>query len=242
MKRVKTYFLLLIVTGINPIFAMHQYSYNGSNLSQHNAQQARQCVICFDNVSTANFRQIPNCNHSCCIDCLNNLLAVGRGDISTLKCPQQGCRRDLTIKDLSTLNNLPGVNQDHIQNIIRILQSNTQSVNIEKQKSSLWSWFFPNEIQKAEAWIKKNTKACPGCKSSIEKSDGCNHIACKKCKHEFCWLCLGQWGVAPCSSYICSKQQDKNIRILLYITITGLISRLIVHNLYKIYKKYKQRK
>lgn len=32
-------------------------------------------------------------------------------------------------------------------------------------------------------------RKCPGCKSPIEKSDGCNHMTCKKCRFEFCWLC-----------------------------------------------------
>jgi hypothetical protein len=55
--------------------------------------------------------------------------------------------------------------------------------------------------------ILESTKKCPGCKSAIEKSWGCDHMRCKvptnfmqgdasnhhtglKCKKEFCWQCL----------------------------------------------------
>mmetsp|Transcript_8328 Transcript_8328/g.12728 ORF Transcript_8328/g.12728 Transcript_8328/m.12728 type:complete len:140 (+) Transcript_8328:607-1026(+) len=33
------------------------------------------------------------------------------------------------------------------------------------------------------AWVKLNTKACPKCKVSIEKNQGCNHMTCWKCQH-----------------------------------------------------------
>ncbi|MCL6271496.1 IBR domain-containing protein [Sansalvadorimonas sp. 2012CJ34-2] len=36
-------------------------------------------------------------------------------------------------------------------------------------------------------------KLCPRCKTPIEKLDGCHHITCGKCKHEFCWVCMELW-------------------------------------------------
>ena len=62
-------------------------------------------------------------------------------------------------------------------------------------------------------WIKSNTKECSQCQSTIEKNGGCksvllswqhyqsahllsyfgSHMTCKKCKHEFCWVCMGMF-------------------------------------------------
>ena len=41
----------------------------------------------------------------------------------------------------------------------------------------------------SKKWIRKHTKQCPKCHWNIEKNGGCNHMTCKKCKHEFCWDC-----------------------------------------------------
>ncbi|KAJ3106590.1 hypothetical protein HDU97_005955 [Phlyctochytrium planicorne] len=42
-------------------------------------------------------------------------------------------------------------------------------------------------------WISLNTKECEKCASTIEKNGGCNHMTCRKCRYEFCWVCLGEW-------------------------------------------------
>lgn len=53
-------------------------------------------------------------------------------------------------------------------------------------------------------WIAANTKPCSKCKKPIEKNQGCNHMTCSQCKHEFCWICLGDWR-AHNGNYSCNK-------------------------------------
>eukprot|EP00923_Selenidium_pygospionis_P012500 GHVN01021215.1.p1 GENE.GHVN01021215.1~~GHVN01021215.1.p1 ORF type:complete len:560 (+),score=88.36 GHVN01021215.1:64-1743(+) len=44
-------------------------------------------------------------------------------------------------------------------------------------------------------WLTALTKPCPGprCAVPIEKNEGCMHMTCLKCKHQFCWICKSPW-------------------------------------------------
>ena len=42
-------------------------------------------------------------------------------------------------------------------------------------------------------WIVENCKKCPNCPYEIQKTDGCDHMTCIKCRHEFCWSCLADF-------------------------------------------------
>jgi ariadne-1 len=59
-------------------------------------------------------------------------------------------------------------------------------------------------------WISANTKECPKCNSTIEKNGGCNHMTCRKCKHEFCWMCMGPWNEHGTSWYNCNRFEEKS--------------------------------
>lgn len=59
-------------------------------------------------------------------------------------------------------------------------------------------------------WISANTKECPRCQSTIEKNGGCNHMTCRKCKYEFCWMCMGLWSEHGTSWYNCNRFEEKS--------------------------------
>ena len=60
-------------------------------------------------------------------------------------------------------------------------------------------------------WLMINTKQCPKCKVNIEKNQGCNHMTCRKCKHEFCWICFANWSG---HNYQCTKAPKESDELI----------------------------
>jgi len=61
-------------------------------------------------------------------------------------------------------------------------------------------------------WILAKTKKCPKCRVPIEKNQGCNHMTCRNCRYEFCWLCKGDWkehGSATGGFYKCNVYEKR---------------------------------
>jgi ariadne-1 len=82
----------------------------------------------------------------------------------------------------------------------------------------------PCSCKEVKSWIKKcqddsetanfivsNTKDCPKCSRSIEKNGGCNHMTCSLCRHEFCWICLGDWAKHGSDYYNCNRYKEKDV-------------------------------
>ncbi|XP_054162341.1 potential E3 ubiquitin-protein ligase ariadne-2-like [Oppia nitens] len=57
-------------------------------------------------------------------------------------------------------------------------------------------------------YISAHTKDCPKCHICIEKNGGCNHMQCYSCKHDFCWMCLGDWKTHGSEYYECSRYKE----------------------------------
>lgn len=78
-----------------------------------------------------------------------------------------------------------------------------------------WQEKCQNDSETAN-WILANTKRCPKCNTRIEKNQGCNHMTCRSCKHDFCWICMGPWkdhgantgGYYKCNKYDPNKPLD----------------------------------
>ena len=48
--------------------------------------------------------------------------------------------------------------------------------------------------QQSDLWILRHTKKCPHCSIPTEKNNGCDHMKCRECKKDWCWICgSGGW-------------------------------------------------
>ncbi|XP_076801667.1 cullin-9-like isoform X2 [Clavelina lepadiformis] len=66
-----------------------------------------------------------------------------------------------------------------------------------------------NEDAKSKHLARLIAKRCPNCQANIEKNDGCLHMKCAKCSHDFCWRCLQPWRPTHRDYYNCSSKVSK---------------------------------
>lgn len=60
-------------------------------------------------------------------------------------------------------------------------------------------------------WIDANAKSCPRCHLQIEKNGGCNHMTCRKCAYEFCWICLDDWIHHKTTAWRCNRYDAREV-------------------------------
>ncbi|OQO09373.1 hypothetical protein B0A48_04771 [Cryoendolithus antarcticus] len=50
----------------------------------------------------------------------------------------------------------------------------------------------PKDSQAAESYVvlSEISKACPGCKTRLDKYEGCDHVTCTVCMLQWCWKCF----------------------------------------------------
>lgn len=100
--------------------------------------------------------------------------------------------------------------------------------------------FFPGLLgfmlkSKSRTWIRDNTKPCPRCKIPIEKGNGCDHMRCMACKHDFCWKCLGPvTGNYSCSH--ASPQPSVVVDKQTALHVVPLVLLLLLHCQYVVLK------
>jgi IBR domain, a half RING-finger domain/SAM domain (Sterile alpha motif) len=210
-----------------------------TNAMLRSLPRVRRCNVCYDeNVRGVAFA----CDHQSCVDCLRNLFRAVLRDTSLLpiRCCEipidTSIASDLLRKEeFETLDRrimefeaerkmyCPScgtfVNLDGIGNITDLAcdcgaalcavcatQAHPSSTCLENQSRQTGNDAVVLELAKTEGW-----KQCPRCASLIELSIGCNHMTCR-CGHDFCFLCLSEWGPeGRCSSGLCEVWDENRL-------------------------------
>lgn len=60
-------------------------------------------------------------------------------------------------------------------------------------------------------WVGANTKDCPRCNVAVEKNGGCNHMTCRQCNYEWCWLCIKPWK-GHTNFYTCNRYEKQKVK------------------------------
>ena len=87
----------------------------------------------------------------------------------------------------------------------------------EPASCSAWEHFkgeYESEAHQQERgnqeWIRRRTTACAGCSCAVERSEGCNHMRCTQCQHEFCFACGAAW---TNEHYSCARPENPDERV-----------------------------
>lgn len=180
----------IVVNCVVPIITTHV---------QENTDLEVECSICFGDFDPS-FMVGFSCNHTICADCMKAHMEAFKKDRNGgLLCPERSCRKGISEEDIDVyLTKWEFVfDTSTVSEHMRILRE--QKAEAAKQASIA---HLDAESQKL---VDQSTSPCPNCKYRIEKNGGCNHMTCKKCRHEFCWVCMGNWQGHGGSYFQCNR-------------------------------------
>ena len=108
-------------------------------------------------------------------------------------CPAAGCDRFLLLenKDSLTLDQIQSCECECGKVFCWKCQED-EHAPVRCDIAKLWIAKNSSESEN-QNWILSYTKPCPKCSRPIEKNQGCMHMTCSQCRHDFCWTCLEPW-------------------------------------------------
>ncbi|THH21564.1 hypothetical protein EW146_g36 [Bondarzewia mesenterica] len=119
------------------------------------------------NVGWERLRTCPNCEYVFCSFCKR-----------TWHGPLNDCPIPIAEKFIMEYMSLPEDSPSRL-----VLEQRYGRANINRLVAKY------REDQANRQWLESSTMACPGCQVKVEKSVGCNHMTCAKCKQHFCYRC-----------------------------------------------------
>eukprot|EP00731_Ephydatia_muelleri_P018044 Em0011g84a len=123
-------------------------------------------------------------------------------------CPHPGCTRAVRLKP-----------EESVPREDEARGGQRKCKVLQEDKDNAKSAFLVATGASSISWLAENTKPCPNCNCPIEKNDGCNHMTCVKCSHEFCWVCFGSWrfhgsrtgGYYSCNKFRAARSAEKKL-------------------------------
>jgi len=141
---------------------------------------APRCALCDEQ---KDLHEMLCCDVQYCHDCLTQHLKQVAQNRKGLKCINDKCNRLFTVVTLEQF-------QYFVPNLVAASTSFLQKQKIPKRDPKL----VPYSV---------NNRDCPKCGVVIERNQGCIHMTCQYCEHEFCWKCL-----EPCKTvHICNRSE-----------------------------------